>query len=127
MTYPVGAVGSETSVGAEASEVVGGLVQRREGERLHVAGVFDEVEDTIDSLEGVVEVGGIVEPAVVEESLADVEVVDATWQAVKTDDDVHAIGVDRVVGDGLEELLLITVVKLRARENCPSSVRCGYT
>jgi hypothetical protein len=52
-----------------------------------VAAVLDEVEDTIDSLERVVEVGGVVEPVVVEESLADVEVVYTTGKRVKTDDD----------------------------------------
>jgi hypothetical protein len=43
-----------------------------------VAAVLDEVEDTIDSLERVVEVGRVLEPAVMEESLADIEVVDTT-------------------------------------------------
>jgi hypothetical protein len=52
-----------------------------------VSAVLDEVENTIDGLVRVVEVGGVVEPVIVEESLADVEVVNATRKRVETDDD----------------------------------------
>jgi hypothetical protein len=58
-----------------------------------VSAILDEVEDTINSLVRVVEVGGVIEPVIVEESLADVEVVDATRKRVKTDDDCSDVSV----------------------------------
>ena len=88
-----------------------------------MAALLDEVKNTIDSLEGVVKVCRVLEPGLVEECLADVEVVYTTGKRVETDDNcksllamapqyeprvcrltVHAVFVDGVVGDGLEEL-----------------------
>lgn len=55
-------------------------------------------------------------------SLTDVEVVDTTRERVKTDDDVHTVSLDGVVGDGLEVLLLVTVVELRSGNLDPCCV-----
>jgi hypothetical protein len=51
-----------------------------------VAALLDEVKNTIDSLEGVVKVCRVLEPGLVEECLADVEVVYTTGKRVETDD-----------------------------------------
>jgi hypothetical protein len=84
---PVGTVNGQTSSRSKSGKVVGSLVNRSDGEGVHVSAVLDEVENTIDGLVRVVEVGGIVEPVIVEESLANVEVINATWKRVKTDND----------------------------------------
>jgi hypothetical protein len=52
-----------------------------------VTTILDEVEYTIDSLERVVKVCGVLEPVLVEECLTNVEVVHTTGKRVKTDDD----------------------------------------
>jgi hypothetical protein len=84
---PVRTVDCESSSRSETGKVIRGLVDRSNGEGIHVSAILDEVEDTINSLVRVVEVGGVIEPVIMEESLADVEVVDATRKRVKTDDD----------------------------------------
>jgi hypothetical protein len=122
-----------TSIGqtgrrTEASEMgVGCLVDGTEGESVLVARVLDELEDLVDSGESVVEVGGVLEPVAVAESLANVEAVHATWERVKTDDDVHVVLLDSILCDGAEVLLLVTSIKLRSRNLDPSGVGGGDT
>jgi hypothetical protein len=84
---PVGTVDGETSRRSETSKVVGSLVDGSNGEGIHVTAVLDKLEDTVDGLERVVEIGGVVEPGVVEKSLANVEVVDTTRERVETNND----------------------------------------
>lgn len=124
---PLGTVGGETSRGTEATEVVRCLVDGSNGPGSQVSAGLDEVKNSIDGIVGVVEVGGVVEEVVVHESLTNVEVVDTTGERVKADNDVHAVGVDGVVGDGLEVLLLVTVVKSGARNLDPCGVSCRDT
>ena len=76
-----------------------------------MAGGLHEVEDSVDSLEGVVQVGSVVEPALVAVGLTDVETVDTTWEVVETDNNVHVVALNGVLGNGAEVLLLVTVVK----------------
>lgn len=73
-----GSVVRKTGSRTETGQVVGSLVDGSDSESVLVARLLDEVENTVDSLETVVKVGGVVEPVVVEESLANVEVVDTT-------------------------------------------------
>jgi hypothetical protein len=84
---PVGTVDCESSSRSETGKVVRSLVDWSDGEGVYVSAVLDEVENTIDGLVRVVEVGGVVEPVIVEEGLANVEIVNATWKRVKTDND----------------------------------------
>lgn len=120
---PVCAVEGQAVGGAEAGEVgVGGFVDGGDGEGLHAVAGLDKVEDTVDGLEGVVEVGRVEEPVAVAEGFADVETVDTAGQAVETDDDVHAVLVDGVVGDLAEPGLLVTGVELGAGDLDPGGV-----
>lgn len=120
---PVGAGVGETGGGAEAGEVsVGSLVDGAESECVLMPRVLEEFEDLVYGLEGVVEVGSVLEPVAVVESLTDVKAVDTTGQGVKADNDVHAILLDSVVGDGAKVLLLVASVELRARNLDPGGV-----
>ena len=83
---PVRSIDSETSSRSETSEVVGSFVDWCDRESVNVAALLDEVKNTIDSLEGVVKVCRVLEPGLVEECLADVEVVYTTGKRVETDD-----------------------------------------
>ncbi|KAH0194784.1 glycoside hydrolase, partial [Aureobasidium melanogenum] len=111
---PLSTLGGETGRSSEAGEVVRGLVDWCHGPGSQVAAGLDEVKDGIDGVVGVVEVGGVVEEVIVHQSLTDIEVVDTTRERVETDNDVHAVSVDGVVGDSLEVLLLVTVVESRS-------------
>lgn len=75
---PVGAISSEPGSRAKASEVVRGFVNRCDSERILMTTAFDEVQDTVDGLERVVEVRGVVEPTFMEECLANIEAVDTS-------------------------------------------------
>ena len=122
---PVGAGVGEAGGGAEAGEVgVGGFVDGGEGEGVLVAGVLDKLEDFVDGFEGVVEVGGVLEPVAVAEGFADVEAVDAAGEGVQPYDHVHVVHLDRVLCDGAEVFLLVAGVELRAGDLDPGSV-CG--
>ena len=105
---------------------------------------LDKVEDLIDSLEGIVEVGSVVEPSVVKQGLTcrlsvqgsrycgstsqtNIEIVHAARKRMKTNDDMHVVSLDGVLGDGTEVALLISVVKSGAGEVDPGSVSCGNT
>lgn len=91
-----------------------------------MTGGLDEVEDGIDRLVGVIEVCSVVEPGVVHQGSTNVEVVDTSGQGVQTDDDdVHAVLVDGIVGDGLKVLLLLAGVESRAGNLDPCSVGSG--
>lgn len=85
----------------------------------------NEVEDGIDSIVGVGKVGGIVEPSIVEEGFTNIEVVDTSRERVESDDAVHIIIADGVVGDHLEERLLISVVELRTGDIHPRGISSG--
>ena len=56
------------------------------------------------------------------ESLTDVEVVDATRERVKTDNDLHAVSVDGVLGGGVKVGLLISMPERRSWDINPSSL-----
>lgn len=60
-----------------------------------------------------------------EESLANVEVVDATKKRVKTNDDVHLVLLDDVVGDLAEVRSLVSVTEGRSRNINPRSIGGG--
>lgn len=121
---PLSTLVGETSRSTEAGEVVRGLVNGGESPGGQVSTGLDEVKNGIDGVVGVVEVGGVVEEVVVHKSLTDVEVVDTTRERVKANNNVHAIGVDGVVGDGLEVLLLVTVVESRSGDLNPCRISC---
>jgi hypothetical protein len=124
---PVGGFVREAGRGTEAGEVVRGFVDGRDGKGRYAAAGLDEVQDAVDSLERVVEVGGVVEPAVVHQSLTDIEVVDTTGQGVETDDNVHIVLVDGIVGNSLEVLLLVAMVENGAGDFDPCGVGCRNT
>lgn len=122
---PVGTVGGETCRGCETGKVVGSLVDRGDGEAVGVTGGLDEGQDSIDCLERVGKVSGVEEPAIVTVSLANVKIVDTSGKRVKTDDAVHVVLLNGVLGDGLEVSLLVTAVKLRTWNLDPRSI-CGW-
>lgn len=119
---PVGGVDSKAGSGAKAGEVVGGLVDRGNGESVHMAGRFDEAEDAIDCLVRISEVGRVVKPVLVHESLPNVKAVDTTRKRVQANDDVHVVFGYSIVGDGLQVSLLVTAIELRPRNLDPGGV-----
>lgn len=123
---PVGRALGQALGHGELVEVVGGLVEGRDGEGVEVAAVLHEGEDGVDGGVAVVEVGLIVEPERVAKGLADVEAVDAAGQRVQVDDDVHAVRLDGVGGDGAQELLLGAAVVLGPGHVDPGGVGGGH-
>jgi len=122
VSNPLSTLGRETSRSTEATEVVRCLVDGSDGPGSQVSAGLDEIKNGIDGFVGVVEVGSVVEEVIVHESLTDVEVVDTTGERVETNDDVHAVGVNSVVSDGLKVLLLVTVVESGSRDVDPGCV-----
>jgi uncharacterized NAD-dependent epimerase/dehydratase family protein len=61
-------------------------------------------------LEGVIQVRKIVEPCVVEQPFADIEVVHTAGEGVQPNDAVHAVGTDCVVGDATKMRNLVAVL-----------------
>jgi hypothetical protein len=84
---PVSALGSQTSSRSETSKVVRSFIDGCNRESVNVTTILDEVEYTIDSLERVVKVCGVLEPVLVEECLANVKVVHTTGKRMETEDD----------------------------------------
>jgi len=119
---PLSTLVGETGGCTEAREVVRGLVDGADGPGSQVTAGLDEVKDGVNGGVSVVKVGGVVEEVVVHESLTNIEVVDTTGEGVKANDDVHAVGVDGVISDGLKVLLLVTVVESRSRNVDPGGV-----
>jgi hypothetical protein len=102
-----------------------------------------EVQDAVDRLQGVVQVGLVVEPIVSSERFADLERVETTcqrrrrvrtlysssktaheltWQRMQPNDDMHAIRADGVVGDLAQILLLIATIQVGSRDFHPGRV-----
>ena len=119
---PIDTVVGKTGRGGEPGEVVTGLVDRGDGERVLATGSLDEGQDRVNGLEAVVEVGGVLEPGVVSESFTNGKGVDTTGQRVETDNNVHVVLVDGVVGQGSEVSLLVTRVKHAAGDLGPGCV-----
>lgn len=107
---------------AHTSKVVRSFVDRSNSEFVGVTAGNNEVKHSINGIVRVGKVGGVEEPGIVEESLANVEVVDSARKRVKSNDAVHAILGDSIVGNGLEVGLLVSVVELRARDINPGGV-----
>lgn len=105
--------------------VVGGFVDGLEGVGLRGSRGLDEVDDLIDHLHGVVEVGLVVEPVPVAGGFADGQAVDAAGEGVRVDDDVHVVSLDGVVGDFFEVGRLVSRVELRAGEIDPCGIGGG--
>lgn len=122
---PLRAVGGKTGGSTESGEVVRGLVDGADGPGGQVAACLDEVDDGVNGLVCVVEIGSVKEEVVVHKGFADVEVVDTAGQGVQADDNVHAVGVDGVVGNGLEVLLLVAVPEGGAGNLDPGGVGGG--
>lgn len=59
--------------------------------------------------------------------LTDVEGVDTTWKTVETNDHVHVVLGDGILGDGLQVSLLVTVVESGAWNADPGGVGGGNT
>jgi hypothetical protein len=140
---PVSAVRGETSGRSESGKVtintistvriancsvkdlrVRSLVDRGNGECVEVARALHESENSIDSLERPVQVGGVVEPLIVAESLADIKAVDATWEGVQANHTVHIIFLNCICCYCSKIRLLVAVVQSRARHIDPGSI-CG--
>ena len=121
---PVGTVGGQGVGAGEFIGVVGGLVDVGESETPGVAGLDKEVQDLLDGLVGVCQVGGVEEPVVVAGGLADIQVVHTAREGVEADDDAHVVFLDGVDGDILQVFLLVAMVESRSRDLDPGSV-CG--
>lgn len=124
---PGGGIVRETGSGTKGRQVVAGLVDGGNGEGVEGSALLGELEDLVNGLPAVVQVGLVVEPAVTHQTLANVEVVDTTGQGVKTNDDVHAVCLDGILGDLAEVGELVSVVELRAGDVNPGLVSCRDT
>jgi hypothetical protein len=113
---------SQTSRGGKAGKVVAGLVDGRNGERALAARSLDEVEDRVNSLEAVVEVGRVLEPAIVPKGLTNGQSVDTARKRVKANDDVHVVLVDGVVSECSKVRLLVSRVKHASGDLGPSGI-----
>lgn len=110
---PVGAICSQTGISTESDKVgIRCLVDRGDSERINVTRRFNKVEHCINGLERVVEVSAVEEPGVMTKRLANIKRIDTSWEGMKTNDTMHVVLRDGVVGDGFEIDLLIAVVKL---------------
>lgn len=77
---------------------------------LRISGLLDEFQNTIDGGERVIESGLVVEPVPRAAALSNVETVDAAWQRMDVQYDVHSVSCDGVIRDILEVLELIAMV-----------------
>lgn len=124
---PVGGVVRETGSGSERRQVIAGLVDGGDGEGVQVSALLGELEDLVNGLQAVVQVGLVVEPAVAHQTLTNVQVVDTAGEGVETDNDVHAVLLNGVLGDLAQVGELVTVVELGARDVNPGSIGCRDT
>lgn len=108
----VGGVDSESNGGTKSCEVVGCPVDGSNGKCVDVTAGLDEVQHAINSLERAINVSSVIEPALVKQSFANVEVVHTAGEQMKIDNDVHVVLGDGILGYGLQVAQLVAMVEL---------------
>jgi len=122
---PLSTLVGEAAGAAKGGNVVRGFVDGGKSPGSEVSAVDEELQDGVDGLVRLLEAGLVVEPGVMHGGFTNVEVVSTTGERVETDNNVHAVVLDGMVGDELEPVLLVAVVLLGARNLDPSAVSGG--